>query len=120
MKLLKTILIVFLLLQTAVSFGQTKDETIAWIKDKLINNTLLVSPNYAVKGGNNKFSLQSIDECTIVYRYERYFEDGRPSLVYEEQLPIAKIKIASYLSSNGKVFLLATSTDEEVVELNLR
>ena len=54
MKSLKTILIVFLLLQTAVSFGQTKDETIAWIKDKLINNTLLVSPDYAVKGGNNK------------------------------------------------------------------
>ena len=115
MKSLKTILIVFLLLQTAVSFGQTKDETIAWIKDKLINNTLLVSPDYAVKGGNNKFSVQSIDECTIVYRYERYFEDGRPSEVREEQLPIAKIKIDSYLSSNRKVFLLATSTDEEVV-----
>ena len=115
MKALKTILIAFLLLQTAVSFGQTKSETIEWIKDKLLNNTLLHSPNYSVKGGRNKFSLQSIDECTIVYRYERYFEDGRPSLVYEEQLPIAKIKIDSYLSSNGKVFLLATSTDEEVV-----
>ena len=115
MKSLKTILIVFLLLQTAVSFGQTKEETIAWIKDKLINNTLLVSPDYAVKGGHNKFSLQSVDECTIVYRYERYFEDGRPSVVLEEQLPIAKIKIDSYISSNGKVFLLASSTNEEVI-----
>lgn len=115
MRKLRYLLFGILLFPSAVCLGQTKDETIAWIKDKLLNNTLLVSPDYAVKGGNNKFSLQSIDECTIVYRYERYFEDGRPSLVYEEQLPIAKIKIASYLSSNRKVFLLATSTDEEVV-----
>ena len=115
MKALKTILIAFLLLQTAVSFGQTKEETIAWIKEKLLNNTLLHSPRYSVKGGHNKFSLQSVDECTIVYRYERYFEDGRPSVVLEEQLPIAKIKIDSYISSNGKVFLLATSTNEEVI-----
>jgi hypothetical protein len=115
MKRLSLFITAFLLLQTAVSYGQTKSETIEWIKDKLLNNTLLHSPNYSVKGGRNKFSLQSVDECTIVYRYERYFEDGRQSEVYEEQLPIAKIKIDSYLSSNGKVFLLASSTNEEVI-----
>ncbi len=115
MKRLSLFITAFLLLQTAVSFGQTKEETIAWIKEKLLNNTLLHSPRYSVKGGHNKFSLQSVDECTIVYRYERYFEDGRPSVVLEEQLPIAKIKIDSYISSNGKVFLLATSTNEEVI-----
>lgn len=115
MKVLKTFLLCLAMMYAGNSFGQTKEETISWIKEKLLNNTLLHSPRYTVEGGNNKFSLQSIDECTIVYRYERYFEDGRPSLVYEEQLPIAKIKIDSYLSSNGKVFLLASSTDEEVV-----
>ena len=35
MKSLKTILIVFLLLQTAVSFGQTKEETELWINQKV-------------------------------------------------------------------------------------
>ncbi|RWU10889.1 hypothetical protein [Pedobacter chitinilyticus] len=115
MRKLRCLLFGMLLFPVVESLGQTKDETIAWINEKLLNNTLLHSPRYSVKGGHNKFSLQSVDECTIVYRYERYFEDGRPSVVHEEQLPIAKIKIDSYISSNGKVFLLASSTNEEVI-----
>ena len=35
MKVLKTIIIAFLLLQTAVSFGQTKEETELWINQKV-------------------------------------------------------------------------------------
>ncbi|WP_113664319.1 hypothetical protein [Pedobacter nanyangensis] len=79
---MKTIIIAFLLLQAAVSFGQTKEETISWLKENLEKN---------LSGFNNSYTdihLKSINECEIIlgYKYK--------STAFEAVLPTAVKKIA--------------------------
>ncbi len=56
-KLITLFLLLFLL--NNVSFGQTKEETISWLKEKLTK--YIYQPNYEV-------TLESIDECEITIK----------------------------------------------------
>lgn len=60
----KIILISIILLQTAVSFGQTKEETTRWLTEKLGKSI------YSAYG--EEPTLESIDECNIVFSVQTW------------------------------------------------
>lgn len=95
---MKTIFIAFLLLQTAVSFGQTKEETIEWLTETL---------NKSIAGFDSKYTevkLESIDECTLVFSYKYKLQR------YQSALPTAIKSLPDVggflpLGQNGRGFM---------------
>ena len=59
--------------------AQTKEETIAWIKEKLENST------QGAYGSQSNFKVKAITECSIIYTYTSSGKD------YEETLPVKNI-----------------------------
>lgn len=62
MKILKAVITSFLLLQTAVSFAQTKEETIAWIKEKLEKHN---------SANEWKIEVLNVSPCEIYFKTNR-------------------------------------------------
>ena len=92
MKILKTFLLFLAFISAGNSFGQTKEETIAWLKEKLNNNL------YNYSGGKEMQSIKllAIDECSITVIYNLYVYDGtRRTSDYEqitEEIPTNHIE----------------------------
>lgn len=74
MKTLKTLFLFLVLVCAGNSFGQTKEETIAWLKEKLEKYTVL--PDYITErtGKASDLKLTHIDECSFTFTYTN--EDG--------------------------------------------
>ena len=70
MKKLITICLLFFSL-TTVSFGQTKEETISWLKEKMTNN---LDFSQGMKDhqviGFRDLELESINECEFILKYK--------------------------------------------------
>jgi hypothetical protein len=64
MKIILPIFLVFVL-QINVSFGQTKEETIAWLQEKIIKN---IDRNYC----DNVIQVVDINECEILFKYTHF------------------------------------------------
>lgn len=73
-KLRNAFLVVSLCLLNTISYGQTKEETISWLKEKLSSYLIY---NYPLPDASIK--LESIDECTFIIYFtgtdygEKYF-----------------------------------------------
>lgn len=105
MKLLKTILTAFLLLQAAVSFGQTKEETISWLKanaNTLLINTYTVGPyqfsNSVYMIDNENITLCRKEVRSTEWNYTEYYNLPFKSILYQDVNTIHK---ATY-TSDGK------------------
>ncbi len=68
MKTLKTILTAFLLLQTVVSFGQTKEETIEWLKEKIKKHAV------GSEESSTRVEIITVSPCEISYK--EVYKDG--------------------------------------------
>jgi hypothetical protein len=87
MKITLPIFLVFFLLFN-VSFGQTKEETIAWLKEKIINN---LDRNYC----DNVIQTVQVHECEILFKYTRFNNliDYSAIDYYEIIIPIQDLRI---------------------------
>lgn len=65
----KIIAIATLLFYSTISYGQTKEETITWLKEKLNKYIYLNAQNFGGKMSYN-LKLESIDECYFTYSYD--------------------------------------------------
>ena len=92
MKSLKTLLLLLAVMYAGDIFGQTKEETIAWLKEKLNNNL----HNYSGGKEMQSIKLLAIDECSITVIYNLYVYDGtRRTSDYEqitEEIPTNHIE----------------------------
>lgn len=70
MKTIRLIVLAALLLPALVSQAQTKEETIAWLKEKLEKYSIFNRPAWAF----SELKLLSITECEITYTYN-YFKE---------------------------------------------
>ena len=87
MKITLPIFLVFFLLFN-VSFGQTKEETIAWLKEKIINN---LDRNYC----DNVIQTVQVHECEILFKYTHFNKLIDYSVIdyYEIIIPIQDLRI---------------------------
>ena len=92
MKTLKTIITVFLLFQTTVSFGQTKEETISWLKDKLEKHLM---PFQYDKETIKDVRLISIDACQFIVSSTGTLKDDGSVHKYLETFPIKNDSLSS-------------------------
>lgn len=111
---MKSLKIFFLLLAMLVvdnSYGQTKEETIAWIKDKLSNSTKFIEVDGDAAARIN-FAIKKIDECSIVITY-KYGSNSSSGGIndYEQTLPIKDVNI----NEKGRL----TYSSEVVVDKNI-
>lgn len=81
----KTIAIIGIcLLFSANSYGQTKEETITWLKEKIVK--------YIDMGEYYKdFKIEKLDECSLVYSYT-YYDNKEPFIFSKNTIPINDIK----------------------------
>jgi ribosome-associated translation inhibitor RaiA len=87
MKLLKTIFLFLALVCAGNSYGQTKEETIAWLKEKFANAHLFDF----MEPAKQKVKIESINECEVVFTYEsKREEDGGFS---RDTIPFANLKM---------------------------
>lgn len=69
------------------SYGQTKEETIAWLKEKFANAHLYDF----MEPAKQKLKIESINECEVVFTYEsKRKEDGGFSRI---TIPFANLKM---------------------------
>lgn len=68
---------------------QTKEETIAWLKEKLKSLVELKYPGVGLSV--NTLSLKTIDECSITFTYNYNYVDG--TVVHEVTLPAKDVSI---------------------------
>lgn len=80
MKVLKAIITAIFLLQTVVSFGQTKEETISWLKDKF--EKYAIGHPYG-KATVKDIKLVSVDACQFIFSciYTEEADVGTPHQV---------------------------------------
>lgn len=93
---MKKLLFILTLFISASSFAQTKEETIAWIKEKL--------EKYAkLDGLNEKITVIKVDECEIVLRSDyRMAIYGDKKLYTISEMPITSFKeIKEYGAASG-------------------
>ena len=87
MKKLKTLFLFLALVCAVNSFGQTKEETIAWLKEKFANAHLYDF----MEPAKQKLKIESINECEVVFTYEsKRKEDGGFSRI---TIPFANLKM---------------------------
>ena len=87
MKSPKTIFLFLALVCAVNSFGQTKEETIAWLKEKFANAHLYDF----MEPAKQKLKIESINECEVVFTYEsKRKEDGGFS---RTTIPFANLKM---------------------------
>ena len=87
MKKLKTLFLFLALVCAVNSFGQTKEETIAWLKEKFANAHLYDF----MEPAKQKLKIESINECEVVFTYEsKRKEDGGFS---RTTIPFANLKM---------------------------
>ena len=73
MKLLKTLFLFLAMMYAGNSYAQTKEETIAWLKEKFANAHLYDF----MEPAKQKLKIESINECEVVFTYEsKRKEDG--------------------------------------------
>ena len=73
MKVLKTLFLFLAMMYAGNSYAQTKEETIAWLKEKFANAHLY----YFMEPAKQKLKIESINECEVVFTYEsKRKEDG--------------------------------------------
>lgn len=73
MKSLKTLLLFLAMMYAGNSYAQTKEETIAWLKEKFANAHLYDF----MEPAKQKLKIESINECEVVFTYEsKRKEDG--------------------------------------------
>ena len=79
MKTLKTLFLFLALVSAGNSFGQTKEETIAWLKEKI--EKYYSNPNKRNGEAVSEFSVESILACQIVVVYtESYYGKIRETI----------------------------------------
>ncbi len=87
MKLLKTIFLFLAMMYAGNSYAQTKEETIAWLKEKFANAHLFDF----MEPAKQKVKIESINECEVVFTYEsKRKEDGGFS---RTTIPFANLKM---------------------------
>ena len=87
MKSPKTIFLFLALVCAGNSFGQTKEETITWLKEKFANAHLYDF----MEPAKQKLKIESINECEVVFTYEsKRKEDGGFS---RTTIPFANLKM---------------------------
>ena len=87
MKSPKTIFLFLALVCAGNSFGQTKEETITWLKEKFANAHLYDF----MEPAKQKLKIESINECEVVFTYEsKRKEDGGFSRI---TIPFANLKM---------------------------
>ena len=73
MKTLKTFFVLIAMVITSSGYAQTKEETIAWLKEKFANAHLYDF----MEPAKQKVKIESINECEVVFTYEsKRKEDG--------------------------------------------
>ena len=73
MKVLKTLFLFLAMMYAGNSYAQTKEETIAWLKEKFANAHLYDF----MEPAKQKLKIESINECEVVFTYEsKRKEDG--------------------------------------------
>jgi hypothetical protein len=87
---MKTILPIFLVfvLQVNESFGQTKEETIAWLQEKITNS---IDRNYC----DNVIQNVQVNECEILVKYTHFSRqvDSIAEDFYEIIIPTQELRI---------------------------
>lgn len=87
MKTLKTFIVLIVMIISSNSYGQTKEETIAWLKEKFANAHLYDF----MEPAKQKLKIESINECEVVFTYEsKRKEDGGFSRI---TIPFANLKM---------------------------
>ena len=87
MKLLKTLFLFLAMMYAGNSYAQTKEETIAWLKEKFANAHLYDF----MEPAKQKLKIESINECEVVFTYEsKRKEDGGFSRI---TIPFANLKM---------------------------
>ncbi|WP_113664313.1 hypothetical protein [Pedobacter nanyangensis] len=87
MKTLKTFIVLLVMIISSNSYGQTKEETIAWLKEKFANAHLYDF----MEPAKQKLKIESINECEVVFTYESKREkDGGFS---RTTIPFANLKM---------------------------
>ena len=87
MKTLKTFIVLLVMIISSNSYGQTKEETIAWLKEKFANAHLYDF----MEPAKQKLKIESINECEVVFTYEsKRKEDGGFSRI---TIPFANLKM---------------------------
>ncbi len=87
MKSPKTIFLFLALVCAGNSFGQTKEETITWLKEKFANAHLYDF----MEPAKQKLKIESINECEVVFTFEsKRKEDGGFS---RTTIPFANLKM---------------------------
>ena len=87
MKTLKTFIVLLVMIISSNSYGQTKEETIAWLKEKFANAHLYDF----MEPAKQKLKIESINECEVVFTYEsKRKEDGGFS---RTTIPFANLKM---------------------------
>ena len=104
MKTIRLIVLAALLLPALVSQAQTKEETIAWLKEKL-GKALRRNPHLESYESVRNIQLVSIDECQLVFSYE--YKAGRSPLdlweIYNASMPTEDFKISRNYPSEGQM-----------------
>ena len=87
MKILRALFLFFLCVSVNSAFAQTKEETIAWLKEKFANAHLYDF----MEPAKQKVKIESINECEVVFTYEsKRKEDGGFS---RTTIPFANLKM---------------------------
>ena len=96
MKALKTIItttILLFLTSTQQTQAQTKEETIAWIKEKLEKSTVFETGSTLTRLGTwSNFTIKNIEPCSIVIEYKYTSSKGEVS-DYVQTLPTNNVNI---------------------------
>lgn len=87
MKTLKTLFLFLAMMYAGNSYAQTKEETIAWLKEKFANAYLYDF----MEPAKQKVKIESINECEVVFTFEsKREEDGGFS---RNTIPFANLKM---------------------------
>ena len=87
MKALKALFLFLAMMYAGNSYAQTKEETIAWLKEKFANAHLYDF----MEPAKQKVKIESINECEVVFTYEsKRKEDGGFS---RTTIPFANLKM---------------------------